>query len=165
MASGRLAGILLGTLCVIGCDRAPERVGANKQTELRTARAVPGNDLVVPGCCSFASSGIAFERESSDSYLLHGKARDADLSIAFGPFESPDLPGAESSGRIDEINVRNLSRPYSGGTIEKVWVATVPPSPEGADRRLRPYVLRINARCSTERSCREVDKFIETLRF
>ena len=165
MASSKLAGVLLGALCVIGCNRAPERVGANKQTELRAPRTVRGNDLVVPGCCSFASSGIAFERQSSDSYLLHGKAREADLSIAFGPFESPDLPGAESGGRIDEINVRNLSRPYSGGTVEKVWVATVPPSPEGADRKLRPYVLRISARCSTEQSCSEVDKFVETLRF
>ena len=165
MGTAKRAAIVFAALFAAACNRSPERVGANNENELRTPRTVSGNEVVVPGCCSLSSSGIDLQRQPSDSYLLTGRRGQADLSIAFGPFESLDLPGASLVKRIGNVELKGLTRSDRKGAVTKTWVASVPPSKMGEDLRLRSYVLRIDAHCPTQPECAPADQLVSTLRF
>lgn len=165
MASAK--AILLIGVALMGsaCGQPDERVGANSLEELRTPRAIVGNNVTVPGCCSFRSAGVRFERRPSDSFILEAISDDLQISVAFGAFESTDLPAPNIVREIDGVSVRGTTLTNSEGRVSRIWTAKIPPSSAGAEQGLRPYGLRIEARCRTASACQKTEELIASLRF
>jgi len=163
-----MARVRLGLIALVTCGACDSgevrRIGSTDPAELRTPTRVAGNDLVVPGCCSFALSGRAARRLGSDSLLYEVDLPGGRMTITFGAHDSAAPgPGYRRAGarRSDGIEVRAFER----GAGALLWTARVPPSAVGEARRLQPFGLRIEASCASEAGCAEARRIAGSLRF